>query len=113
MNAHVIRNGDLLVLRVDGTVEPLPELPAGMRKRLQAIYALIGRGCHAIDVVRLRHLGEPPMLMFVDDNGAITEPPAPINQAATLLYHANCISGTIWPIRGDVIVGPESILDRP
>jgi hypothetical protein len=46
----------------------------------------LGRRCH----------------MAVDDEGALKD--LPINDAATRLYHAACIPGTTWPIRGTAVV---------
>lgn len=45
--------------------------------------------------------------MCVDDNGAITSPPRPVNPKATELYHKNCVPGTVWLIRGDVVIVPD------
>lgn len=79
-------------------------------------------GASAIDTVALRHLGEPLMVMCVDDRayetveidhgrGSLELKPIralkPVNEAATQLYHANCKPGTKHKILGDVVVVPD------
>lgn len=87
------------LIRADGTHMDLPG-PVSM----EAIAQLIG--AHSLDTVQLRHLGHPVHMMVVDDLGI---PKAlPINAEATALYHANCKPGTTQPIRGDVVVVPDS-----
>ena len=68
------------LIRVDGTELELP-----VRQTFEQIYRLIG--CETVDVIPLRHMGSPVHVMLVDDNGAITNPPAPINRTVTDLYH--------------------------
>lgn len=71
---------------------------------LQDIRALIGTD--TLDVVSLRHMGNPLHIMLVDDNGHGRY--SPINNKATRLYHANCITGTTHQIAGDVVIAPAS-----
>lgn len=84
------------VICADGTVEALLG-PVSMT----AVQALINAkaGC---DVVQLRHLGPPAVVMLVDDLGHPKK--LPVNVEATRLYHANCIPGTTHTIRGDVVI---------
>ena len=88
------------LIRVDGTELELP-----VRQTFKQIYRLIG--CETVDVIPPRHMGSPVHVMLVDDNGAITNPPAPINRTATDLYHRSCRAGTTWPIRGNVVIAPD------
>jgi hypothetical protein len=57
-----------------------------------------------IDTVDLHKHG---LVMIVDDEGAIREPPSRINLDATALYHSVYRPGTTWPIRGDVFICPD------
>lgn len=87
------------LIRTDGTEIHL-EGPHAMADIMQII------GAETLDVVKLRHMGEPLHAMLVDDEGHLWD--RPINQKATTLYHANCKPGTTWPIRGDVVIVPDS-----
>ena len=87
------------LIRADGTEFHL-EGPHAMDDILTMI------GADTLDVVRLRHMGNPVHTMLVDDDGHLKD--LPINQKATTLYHANCKPGTTWPIRGDVVIVPDS-----
>ncbi|MDB5730726.1 MAG: hypothetical protein JWQ03_621 [Variovorax sp.] len=83
------------IIRADGTVEVLDK-PMTLVKFCKAI------GADCLATVNLRHLGEPLMVMVLDDLG---HPKAlPVNQLATQLYHANCTRGTTNTIRGDVAI---------
>src|SRR5258708_28354330 len=95
MNAVLprVQRGQYLILRINGNVKKVDEKPT-----LAKIYKEIG--CECIDTITLDH--ERQLVMMVDDNGAITEPPKPVNDNATAMYHARCKPGTTWPIRGDV-----------
>ena len=59
----------------------------------------------ALDIVRLRHWGERPRVMFVDDIGHVKD--LPINVKTARLYWANCIPGTTPVIVGDAVVVPH------
>lgn len=63
-------------------------------------------GADTIDVVSLRHMGEPRHVMLVDDGGH--ESRRPVNHEATRLYWANCRPGTTHQIVGDVVIAPDS-----
>lgn len=65
----------------------------------------------SLDMVRLRHWGEPLHVMLVDDLGGYKD--LPINPEATKLYHANCIPGVVHPIRGDVVIVPDDDFATP
>ena len=86
------------VVGTDGTVTPLDG-----KQTLEQVYQHIGHGCDTIDVVNLRQHG---LVMLVDDNGMYTQPE--VNDIATALYHAICVPGTIWPIRGNVVIVPDA-----
>jgi hypothetical protein len=103
------------LIRADGTSEELAETPS-----MWQIHRLIG--AETLDVVKLRHLGEPLHVMLVDDNGYETETVQqgpghfllrpvrrrkPVNLEATKLYHANCYPGVEEQIVGDVVVVPD------
>ena len=88
-----IQRGQYLILRANGNMKRVDEKPT-----LKAIYKAIG--CDCIDTIMLDR--ERQLVMMVDDNGAITEPPKPVNENATIMYHSICRPGTTWPIRGDV-----------
>lgn len=110
------------IIRADGTIEIL-EKPHTMRQLEPMLKA------RTFDTVRLRHLGQPTMVMIVDDNGYETEAVQdtvdtpfgtaarttlvptrarkPVNKLATELYHANCAPGTTHQIVGDVAVVPD------
>ena len=90
-----LRPGMRGVLKVDGTFVAAPD-----PLRLRDIEIRIG-AC-GLDTVNLRRHG---LVMVVDDMGAKRE--TPINPAATALYHAVCIPGTTWPVRGDVFICPD------
>lgn len=62
-------------------------------------------GAETLDTVLLRHMGQPGMVMVVDDNGH--EKNLPINLKATMLYHANCQPGMTHQIRGNVAIVPD------
>lgn len=83
------------LIRADGTAKDLIG-PLSMKE----IGKLIG--ADTLDSVNLRHLGSPPRVMLVDDNGHAAG--KPVNEEATRLYHANCYPGTTHQIVGDVVV---------
>lgn len=104
------------LLRIDGT-----RMPIDGRCRMHDICEMIG--ATTLDTVWLRHLGEPRMMMVVDDRayeyvvinhgrGHYENKPVralkPVNEAATALYHANCKPGTKHSILGDVVIVPDS-----
>lgn len=76
---------------------------------MSAIKQLIG--ADTLDTVQLRHLGEPPFVMVLDDAGHAKG--LPVNAMATALYHANCVPGTTHQIRGDVVLAPDSDFGGP
>lgn len=89
------------LIRVDGTVEELHG-PISMA----AIEQLIGATDSGLDTVNLRHLGQPLLVMLVDDQGH--KKGLPVNEEATRLYHANCVEGSEPPpIVGDVVIVPD------
>jgi hypothetical protein len=111
------------IIRADGTVQALdrPHSYDEIRKLIGAVVT---------DSVSLRHLGDPLVVMMVNDHGydteAVTEAgdwqgmPAevttlkptrallPVNSLATELYHANCLPGTTYQIVGDVAIVPDT-----
>lgn len=104
-----------LVLRTDGSIEPLAE-----RTSLEDIRKLINAG--GLDTVTLHHWGHPLHVMLVDDLGyetkmvdhgggqfemVTTKALKPVNQKATGLYWANCRPGTTHQIVGDVAIVPD------
>jgi hypothetical protein len=103
------------VIRVNGDIELLdkPVPFADIEKLI---------GASSTDSVHLRHLGQPTMMMIVDDRGWETKTVhlgdghiqlqpvralKPVNVLATELYHANCHPGTTHVIVGDVLVCPD------
>lgn len=44
-------------------------------------------------------------VMVIDDLGHPKN--RPVNRLATVLYHRKCVPGTVWPIRGDVVIVPD------
>jgi hypothetical protein len=90
------------LLRTDGTVIELDG-----PKDMAEIEALIGGDCEATDVVMLR---DRLHVMILDDTGASRN--LPVNPAATALYHEICVAGTTWPIRGDVVILPDTDFAR-
>jgi hypothetical protein len=115
------------VIRTDGSIELLQD-----RVSIPDAERLLKTD--TLDTVRLRHLGEPTMVMLVIDDGwhtvRVTEeveihgqqvaqtslkplsPKFPINELATELYLANCIPGTTHRIAGDVVIAPDSDFAR-
>lgn len=93
-----LTKGMRALVRTDGSVEQLDG-----KQTLPQVYAHIGGGCDCIDVVNLRQHG---LVMLVDDEGMYTQPD--INDEATALYHAICVPGTVWPIRGNVVIVPDA-----
>jgi hypothetical protein len=83
------------VIRVDGTVEQLPD-----RVSIAEVERLIH--ANTLDTVKLRHLGPPLVVMFVDDLGHAKD--LPVNPTATRLYWETCRPGTVHQIRGDVVI---------
>ena len=103
------------LIRADGTHLDLAE-PVSHDQILKMIDAA------ALDIVALRHMGEPLHVMAVDDLGYETEQidhggghfenrcvraRKPVNVEATHLYHLNCQPGTTHQIVGDVLVVPD------
>jgi hypothetical protein len=88
-----IQRGSFKVLRVDGSEHIVPEKP-----NFKLIGEMIGADC--FDTVRLKQY--PPIVMVVDDIGAMRD--KPVNEAATQLYLSVCKPGTTWQIRGDVAI---------
>jgi hypothetical protein len=102
------------ILHADGSVEDIPD--GGFRRLADLI------GANLTDVVMLRHLGPPLVVMVIDDRGyessavtvgetttlVPTKALRPENAAATALYLANCIPGTTHKIVGDVAVVLDS-----
>jgi len=93
-----LTKGMRVVVRTDGTVEQL-----GGKQTLEQVYRNID--CTTVDAVNLRQHG---LVMLVDDEGAVKVPPQIVNPTATELYHALCVPGTTWPIRGDVVICPDA-----
>ena len=87
------------LIRTDGSTLDLPRSAISINDICKLI------GADALDVVQLRHMGEPAHVMVVDDTGMIDG--KPVNAEATRLYHANCWPGTTHPICGDVVVAPD------
>jgi hypothetical protein len=83
------------IIRVDGSIELL-EHPIHILEAGRLI------GANTLDIVQLRHLGRPLVVMVVDDLGH--EKRRPVNQHASELYWANCHPGTTHTIRGDVAI---------
>lgn len=112
------------VIRADGTEEVLPKA-----LRDGAMADLIG--AKVTTTVNLRHMGQPLMVMIVDDKGYDTEAVEtpregyteiqlkptkalkPVNFKATALYHANTKPGTTHQIVGDVIIVPDDDFAGP
>lgn len=86
------------LLRTDGSAMDLPpgKSMEWLRNLLRA---------DALDTVTLRSLGSPRHVMLVDDQGY--QKHLPINVAATELYLAQCVPGTMHKIRGDVVIVPD------
>lgn len=104
MTADQIANGTRCSIRVDGRITPLTD-----RVTMDICEAVIRpRSC--TDVVQLKHLGSPMMVMVVDDTGMVDH--RPVNPIATALYHANCVPGTVFPICGDVVIAPDEDFAR-
>lgn len=101
------------VIRASGEIEDIPTTGRGSMRVIQSMI-----GAHTCDTVVLRHLGQPWLVMVVDDNGyetkvveegnQITLVPTralrPVNEIATELYWANCQPGTTHQIVGDVAI---------
>ncbi|KCB24871.1 hypothetical protein [Bordetella hinzii] len=84
------------LIRADGTVTELNGPHA-----IEDVRSMIG--ADALDIVRL---ADRVHVMLVDDLG---HPKGlAVNAEATRLYHEVCIPGTTHPIRGDVVVVPDS-----
>jgi len=98
MKLDDLTQGMRVVVRTDGTVEQL-----GGKQTLAQLYDHIGNGCDCIDVVNLRRHG---LVMIVDDMGAYQQPD--VNYIASDLYHEICVPGTTWPIRGNVVIVPDT-----
>ena len=64
-------------------------------------------GAEVLDTVNLRD----GRVMVIDDAGAIKN--LPVNPEATGLYHAICIPGTTWLIRGDVVIVRDADYEEP
>lgn len=50
-----------------------------------------------------------PHILLCDEEGATNWHPGyplPVNEEATKYYHANCMKGTTWPIRGTAYICP-------
>lgn len=95
-----------MIIRADGRREPMPAECVGSIRLLSALI-----GADLVDTVRLRHLGRPVIVMFVDDLGH--QRLRPVNDAATQLYRANCVPGTTHVIRGDVVICPDGTSHEP
>lgn len=92
-----IKRGQWLVIRTDGTEEPMEGKPT------------IGKIHHALSVTCLdsvtlrRHDGgQDAIVMMIDDTGMLDD--KPVNSKATSLYHARCKPGTVYAIHGDVAI---------
>jgi hypothetical protein len=84
---------------VVGEERPLTEAEIG---DIPALIKLIG--CETIDVVILPHLGDPMIVMLVDDEGMIRD--LPINKVATALYRQSR-PDSIYAIHGNVVMCPD------
>jgi hypothetical protein len=137
MTLHVLPNGPgakgvVLVRKVIRTDNTEAELDPGLSEA--EICALIN--AKTLDTVKLRHMGDPLHIMFVDDDGYETElvdlpdtevagMPAshielrpkrarkPLNVEATRLYHLNCRPDTEHQIVGDVVILPDQDFAEP
>ena len=101
------------VIRASGEIEDIPSTGIGSMRVIQSMI-----GAHTCDTVILRHLGQPWLVMVLDDNGyetkvveegnQITLQPTralrPVNEIATELYWANCLPGTTHQVVGDVAI---------
>lgn len=85
-------------IRADGFKQDVKQ-PLSMAE----VHKLIG--ADTLDTVSLRHMGEPPHVMLVNDLGHSKG--LPVNVEATKLYHANCVPGTQHQIRGNAVVVPD------
>jgi hypothetical protein len=81
-----------LILRVDGTQEPVEARPSEFGRLL---------GADVLDTFSLRD----GRRVWVDDLGHAKG--LPINEAATRLYLSRCRPGTTHVIRGDVVIGRD------
>lgn len=91
------------LIRADGTEEELIGPHA-----LDDIKQMIG--ADSLDIVALRHLGEPLQVMIIDGAGHYRA--LPVNTKATGLYRANCIPSATQQIRGDAVIVPDSDFAR-
>ena len=94
MNIPEIKCGQWLVIRTDGTEEPMEGKPT-----IGKINRVLGVTC--LDSVPLRH-GQDAIVMMCDDTGMVDG--KPVNSKATELYHSRCKPGTLYSIHGDVAI---------
>jgi len=94
MKMPEIKQGQWLVIRVDGTEEPMEGKPT-----IRKIHYALGVTC--CDSVTLR-FDHPAIVMMVDDTGMVDG--KPVNPKATELDHMRCKPGTIFAIHGDVAI---------
>ena len=90
-----IKRGQWLVIRVDGTEEPMEGAPT-----LDKVYRAIG--CQSIDAVCLvKDHGRPTVVMMVDDTGMVDH--KPINAKATAMRDV-ARGFSPFAIHGDVAI---------
>jgi hypothetical protein len=85
------------IIRTDQSSEPID---VKVRPNIQALAERINAATCC--TVLLRHLGEPLLVMIVDDIGH--RKGLPPNDDATALYWRNCVPGTTHMILGDVAI---------
>ncbi len=96
--AEMVKRGEYLIIRVDGTEELIREKPT-----LEALHRAIG--CDCIDAVNLDRKIPAEIVMIVDDTGMIDR--KPVNARATQLAQAAyAAAGRYSPysIHGDVAI---------
>lgn len=89
------------IIRPDGSQELLTD-PLTLQVAQKRLNAPAG-----LRTVRLRHLGQPAMVMLIDDYAPSKLGPV-VNVRATALYQANCCQTTDYKVMGCVLIAPEA-----
>ena len=97
MKIPEIRQGQWLVIRVDGKEEPMEGKPT-----IGKIYRALGVTCCDSVTLRFPNGKQDAIVMMVDDTGMVDG--KPVNPKATELYHTRCKPGTLFSIHGDVAI---------
>jgi hypothetical protein len=97
MKIPEIERGQWLVIRIDGTEEPMEGKPS-----IGKIYRALGVTCCDCVTLRFAENGHDAIVMMVDDTGMVDG--KPVNPKATELYHARCKPGCMSAIHGDVAI---------